>query len=434
TRGGGLMNADFPADDLGPREAGIDELLSILTSEPAPGELAGEQNALAMFRAASQPKAAPIMTSMTAEPSTATPPAAAPPAGTAPAATPPTGRPTVQLRSTRRYLRPAWISGIAGLAVAAGLVTAAYTKALPAPVQHVAYQALGFAGVPDSHRHLSSPPGSSSQPGGGSGPGSGHHGGSSGPAPAPGSAPPSASHSASPSPSGSPHPTGSGHGSPRPGQSPSPSPQPSSGPTQPSPTSSPTTPVPPIVPAALSLTVAQPKVTAGSSDSFTGLLSDAKGVPVPGRHVRLQERPAGQQAWQPAGQTVTGSAGIAVLTVPSVATNAAFRLVGPHRTKSGPVHVIAIPVISLTVTSGKGPRSNVLIASSPLAGPGDLVVLQSRQAGVWQSLRQHPLDAGQTSFTVKLGHTQHAYRVVLLRTPRHGRSLSRPVVLPPLGG
>ena len=46
------MNEGF-MEDPGPREPGIDPLIKLLTSEGTPSELAGEADALAMFRAAS---------------------------------------------------------------------------------------------------------------------------------------------------------------------------------------------------------------------------------------------------------------------------------------------------------------------------------------------------------------------------------------------
>src|SRR5450432_3534445 len=105
------MNTDFPDDDLGPLEPGIDQLISILTSGPAPDELAGEQNALAMFRS-SRPAAA---TQRVTSPQDTKQQKPAP--------------------RSWRYRRPAWVSGIAALGLAAALVVAAYTAALPAPVQ-----------------------------------------------------------------------------------------------------------------------------------------------------------------------------------------------------------------------------------------------------------------------------------------------------------
>jgi hypothetical protein len=433
------MNADFPGDDLGPREPGIDQFIAILTSGPASDELAGEQNALAMFRAsrariADQPTAEnSTMAASTALPAAApepaTPQVTTPQVTTPQTAGPQDTRPRV-VPLAQRFRRRAWVSGVAALAAAAALVTAAYTAALPAPVQHVAYRALGFAGVPDSgSRAPGSPPPS---PAGGNGT-----------APAPGSRHPSGSSASGPGGSGgavAPSPGQSQGHSPHPGQShrpkpsgkPTPSPSGSQRPPSSSPTPSPSTPsTPPPVPAQLTINAAQVKITAGGSDSFSGLLTDASGVPVPRRQVDLEEHTPGNPAWLPAGQATTDATGTATFTVSDLATNAAFRLAGPNNTASGPVHVIVIPAVSLTVGPGPGPHRDVLTASSPLAGPSDIVILQARSGGVWHNVRQQPLAGGEATFTVKLQAKRRPYRILLPRTPTHGRSLSNPVATPP---
>jgi hypothetical protein len=102
------MSADLPGD-LGPGEPGLDHLVRTLTSGHTQEELAGENAALAMFRANRRPV-------------------------------------------RHRRWRPARRAGLAAAAVTlalAGGLTAAYASALPAPVQHAAYHVLGIIGVPD---------------------------------------------------------------------------------------------------------------------------------------------------------------------------------------------------------------------------------------------------------------------------------------------
>jgi hypothetical protein len=185
------------------------------------------------------------------------------------------------------------------------------------------------------------------------------------------------------------------------------------------------------VPAQLTINAAQVKITAGSSDVFSGLLTDAGGVPVPSREVDLQEHTPGTPGWQPAGQATTDTTGTATFTVAALDTNAAFRLIGPNSTASGPVHVVVKPTVLLTIGPGPGPHRDVLTVTSPLAGPGDIVILQARSAGVWHTLRQEPLTGGTATFTVKLQPKQRPYRIVLPHTRTHGQSVSNPAVAPP---
>jgi hypothetical protein len=98
-----------------PREPGLDHLISVLTADGHPAELAGRDAALAAFRAASQsPRRAPRRS--------------------------PLGR------------MPARLGAVvaAGAAALAGVTAAAYAQALPAPVQHIAHTVFAVVGVPNS--------------------------------------------------------------------------------------------------------------------------------------------------------------------------------------------------------------------------------------------------------------------------------------------
>jgi hypothetical protein len=132
------MNSD---QDLGPVDPGVDQLFRTLTAPAAPGELTGEQQALAMFRATRPPSvsvARPVQ------------PAVAPARGPG-----------------RRRFR---LAGAVIVAAVGGLAAAAYTAILPAPVQNFAYRDFGFLGVPAHHHLQPSPmpttPGRSIPPGG----------------------------------------------------------------------------------------------------------------------------------------------------------------------------------------------------------------------------------------------------------------------------
>src|ERR1019366_8208516 len=147
------------------------------------------------------------------------------------------------------------------VALACGFAAAGYAAVLPAPVQHVAYRVLGFAGVPDVHRGR--PASAGSHPGG--------------PAPA---------RSASPTPG-------------RPQRSAA-------------------------AAARLSVTVARGRIAAGTGEVFVGWLTD-HGRAVQGAKLSLSERAAGHPAWRPAGDATTGPDGRAVLTVPALTPDASFR-------------------------------------------------------------------------------------------------------------
>jgi hypothetical protein len=142
----------------------IRALITVLTSGPSQQEVAGQDAALAMFRAEqSRPHAAPT--------------AAVTFLGPAPAVT--------RVGRHRQPQRRIWLSGrlAAGAAtlVATAFLAAGYAAALPAPLQHAAYSILGFVGMPDSHGgtrpHASPAPPSgpaSTAPGHTGSPGNGH--------------------------------------------------------------------------------------------------------------------------------------------------------------------------------------------------------------------------------------------------------------------
>jgi hypothetical protein len=116
------MSSDL-RDEIGAPHHGVDRLFRTLTAGGTPAELAGELDALALFRANVRA-----------------------PAGPAPA-------PARSGRSARVFRIPVrWSVRLAAVAAAAavgGTAAAAYAAALPDPVQHLAHYVLGFAGVPD---------------------------------------------------------------------------------------------------------------------------------------------------------------------------------------------------------------------------------------------------------------------------------------------
>jgi len=130
------MNSDLRSETGSPHP-GVDRLFRTLTAGGTSAELAGEHDALAMFRTNVGPPAGP----------------AAVPAGFAP--------------STRVFRFPVrWgvrLAAVAAAVAVGGTAAAAYAAVLPQPVQHLAHSMLGFAGVPD--RQGSSAPGTSGRHG-----------------------------------------------------------------------------------------------------------------------------------------------------------------------------------------------------------------------------------------------------------------------------
>jgi hypothetical protein len=371
------LSGDVPGEHLGDfvaSEPGLDALLGMLTADATPDELADEGAALAMFRASRQPFAA-------GQPE-AWPPAAETRLLETPGTSVPhaSGRSAAARRGSRRPTRRAGLMAAAvTLAAAAGFAVAAYTAALPTPLQQAAYQMLRFAGVPAAHH--SKPAATSSSPPGNT--------------------------------------RGQGHPSSRPGPSASASPQPSS-----------SAPVSLTGQASLSLSVTSGRIVAGTNDTFTGQLTDKSGG-VAGASVNLLERAAGQRAWHQAGTSATGASGTAVITAPDLTENAAFRLSGPDGTMSRPVLVIVIPPVSAEV-SGSGRMTSKVTASSPLAAPGNTVVLQVLAGKHWMNLQTAQLNgARQAQFMVRSRLMQRRYRVVLLPTASHGLSVSNAVTVPP---
>jgi hypothetical protein len=184
-------------------------------------------------------------------------------------------------RLLRQRWRLAWIGGASVLALTTSFAAAGYAAVLPIPVQCVAHSLLGFAGVP------------------GSGPR--HHGRGRVVLPPTASIPSSA---------------GNGHGNA----------PPTSQPDGSSPSAAAGTPV-------ITARLAHSRVTAGAAVVVTARLTE-HGRAVPGARLTLLELRAGGQGWLPAASATTDPAGWAVLKVPHLITNAAFKVNGPGRAAS----------------------------------------------------------------------------------------------------
>ncbi len=368
------MTSDLPGEP-GTLDPGLDRLFRTLTAAATPDERAGEQEALAMFRANVRPPASTVV------------------------ATRGTGRGDGPRQSAARALRaPArWSIRLAAAATLAlgGTAAAAYGSALPAPVQHLAHAVLGFAGVPDDnqgtapnpHRHH-------------------HHAG------------PSSSASATAPTRVTPAPTAS--------QSASASPTATASAT-------PTAPVAAGGPSLLSATAASTEITAGSGVVIDGRLTRS-GKGVAGVSVRLVERRAGKLAWRVVGTEQTNADGNVAVPVAALTTNAVFRLKIPGTAVSPAVRVIVQPPVDAVLDPGPGYVRDTLVVSTLYAHRGNVVVLQVQSAtGSWTYLRSKRLNAaGRTTFTLSGNRLKNReVRVVLLATGRHGASvLQNPILVP----
>jgi hypothetical protein len=379
----GDLRADgFDPHDFGQAVPGLEQLLGTLISGPTASELAGEQAALAMFRANVRPPASGRLPASGRQPATS------------PAATRPMRQRRVPALSRFR------LAAAAAVAVVGGFAAAAYAAVLPAPVQHIAYQAFHFMGVPDAPRS------------GGAGSGG-----------SPSSIPPS-SHPHSPV-SGRSHPTPSASAAPGGSASTSPSASPKPHPSSSATGSGANTP-------GLTVQAAASQIPAGTAVTVAGRLT-AGGKPLAGITVSLIERPAGQRGWQAAGRGSTDKQGDVTITVPSLVTNASFRLIGPDGATSAAVRITVVPYVTAAIQLGSSGVKDYLTVSTLYAHRGDVVLLQVERNGVWVNRQTGLLNrAGTVVFVLSAQRMQgQVLRVVLLATARHARAVRGPITVPP---
>lgn len=369
-------------DDLTPFEN--DPVVQALTGPGTPDELSGEAAALAAFRTTSGSK------------------------------------------PHRRFAARIGTGGaivIAAIALSGGVAAAAYSNALPAPVQDFAHDVAGPLGIP---AHLPS-----------------HHanvatGGVGGPTPrtslptagessgvptlAPmtspsssASAPPTAHHqvgrSTKPSPSASAD------------SSPSPVTTPSSTPTA-TPTSTPTdstTPGPtPTVgaAAALSISVSQTRVPANAGVDVIGALTDASGQPVADHHIAIFARVSGGSAeLLSSGQTAAD--GSVQFQTQGLTATAQLVLRAGGGVHSAAVRIVVVPTMSAAVTQGSA-QDDVSISTQG-AQPGDALTVYEKEKAGWVAIASPTLDgSGLASFSVTPAPKRVVrYRVVLPATHEH---------------
>ena len=369
-------------------DPGIDQLFRILTAGPAQDELAGERGALAMFRANVSPVAGPAPVNGTPVSGTTVPFQAG-------------GRATAPKRPVRHPIRMPvrWgvrLAAAVVIAIGGALAGAAYEAALPAPVQDLAHQVLGFAGVPKAQpqHHGRSPRAG------------GHHA-----AAAPG-------RSSTP-PGGRAHPSQTA----KPGASASRAASPTASPSSASTTG----------PAVLSESAGSAIIPAGSQPVINGQLTTA-GTGVDGVTVTLIERLAGRPLWHVVGTGQTTSGGNVAITGPPLATNAAFRLRLPGGVHSASVLVTVTPQVTVVLTPGASSVRDLLTVATQYARRGNVVWLQVQSvSGSWVDLRSKRLNAAGKTWFILSGKRlkNETVQVVLVATVRHGSATSNPETVPP---
>jgi hypothetical protein len=394
------MSSDL-TDGAASADPGVDQLFRILTAGPTRAELAGERDALAMFRANVSPLASPAAGHGAPATANGTPARPSGPSanGTMPI---PVGRPATEQRrnARRRFQWPArWSVRLAAagvVAIVGGTAAAAYAAALPAPVQNLAHQVLGIVGVPAAHHQHHA--GTSRTPG--------HHGG--GPAGLPSTSPGRRSgpgHSAKVSPSAHAH------------ASPSASPRSTA-----------------TGPAVLSASASSADIMAGATPVIDGQLTRS-GTGIKGVTVKLIERLAGHVVWHVAGTAQTGPGGNVAITGQPLAANAVFRLWIKGGVHSAPVPITVTPQVTVVLTEASALR-DLLTVTTQFAHRGNVVWLQVQSAGgSWVNVRSKRLNAaGKTWFI--LGRKRFAddtVQVVLVATVRHGSATSNSATVQPPG-
>jgi hypothetical protein len=383
------MSSDL-TDGAASADPGVDQLFRILTAGPTRTELAGERDALAMFRANASPLASPAA-------GCRAPANGAPASANGTTAPIPVGRPVTEPKrqAGRRVQWPArWSMRLAAaglIAIVGGTAAAAYATALPAPVQNLAHKVLGVVGVPAAHHQHHA----------GTSRTHGHHGGG----PAGRSGTPPSRHS-------------------RPSQAPKASPSASPGASRSSSTAT--------GPAVLSASASSADIMAGTAPVIDGQLTRS-GTGIKGVTVTLIERLAGHAAWHVAGTGQTTSGGSVAITGPSLAANAVFRLKAGHGVHSASVLITVTPQVTVALTAESALR-DLLTVTTRYAQRGNVVRLQVESAnGSWVNVRSKRLNAaGQAWFVLGRKRLKNkTVRVVLAATVRHGSATSNTATVQP---
>jgi hypothetical protein len=303
-----------------------------------------------------------------------------------------------------------------------GGVAAAYTRALPSPVQQVAHGLLASVGVPAAPTRRASTTAHSRgpvHPGRGlavvaASPASTNRARTVTPAPSP--------------PAGRVRPTR---------DTPRVTAAPSSGATpaatgMPSPNETKSRPA---AVGVVTISVSAARVAPGGRVTVTATLRDASGRATAHRQARLQTRPAGSATWTPGAVARSGGSGSLRLTSVAITRTTRVRVQAASGAHSKPVTVVVVP--TLTVTQQRAKRQDHLVVTTTGTEAGDALVVQRRAGASWTTVCTLHVDAdGRASRSVPVTDQRQVLRLVLPHTSAHAASSKHVVIArrTPAGG
>ena len=325
-----------------------------------------------------------------------------------------TADPAPRRRPGARHLGAGVTTVVVALGLSGGVAAAAYTHALPAPMQSAMHAVFGDVGVPPAdnasatrrptqhHRHPRVAGGSpAALP-------VTHVASSFAPRPQP-SAASTATAVSSPAPAVASTPTPAA-------QNPTPSPTPT-------PSTTASAPAAPAAPTALAVSAPRLRVPAGQRAALRGTLTAADGTPIAGYRLYLLQRPAGESTWTRVAQGRTAADGTITLRSPQLSRNVTLRMGTGHGLHSRDIAIVELPRVTLSYALTKDNKHYVVTVTVAGAQTSDTVALARLDNGSWTALRRKQLDdTMQLTFTLPAPTSGSArYRIRVLRTDLHGQ-------------
>jgi hypothetical protein len=315
--------------------------------------------------------------------------------------------------------------------VGGGVAAAAYTRALPEPVQNALHDFLGPIGVPAPHKTNGG-----HQPTEALGARPTHSATAASASVVAPSSSPSVQTSASANtsaPAANPaggHPLGGA--SPAVSVSASVSPQPT---VTPSATAAPS--ATPTVPAgdpstwSISATASSQLVPVHADVDVSGTLLDADGQPVPDHRVVIRVHRPGTQGWERMAADRTDANGSVQGQLADLTQNTVVAFDAGHRVHSSPLRIVVRPSLSVSVTPAADGTSYVVTVTADAGQPGDVINLVKHTPNGWEQVGQAQLDGSSSaSFSVPAPKRQRGYVLRLPATNLHGVAATRIVLQP----